>query len=41
MLLLQELLSIKIFEAGVTNPKLQAVTPTGIYKHFEATDEMV
>jgi hypothetical protein len=23
------------------NPKLQAVTPIGIYPHFEATDEMV
>jgi len=41
MILLQELLSIKILHVGVTNPKLQAVTPIGIYPHFEATDEMV
>jgi len=41
MLLLQDLLSIKIFQVGVTNPKLQAVATTGIYKHFEASNEMV
>jgi hypothetical protein len=41
MILLQELLSIKILQVGVTNPKLQAVIHIGIYPHFEATDEMV
>jgi hypothetical protein len=32
--LLQELLSIKILQVGVTNPKLQAITPLGIYTIF-------
>jgi hypothetical protein len=41
MLLFQELFSIRILQVGVTDPKLQAVTPIGIYPHFEATDEMV